>query len=74
MPYRLDRVPGPCEELGRENERLARHIERLKRALEPFVKFLPPVDARCHVGLCSQEECGHCSRILAGRAALKETP
>jgi hypothetical protein len=44
----------------------------LVAALRPFVDVMPSADAPCHVGICSQEKCGHCSRIAAGRAAIEK--
>lgn len=31
---------------------------------------LPGADARCHKGICSQDECGHCGRIATALAAI----
>ena len=31
---------------------------------------MPPEDAQCHRGICSQDKCGRCSRIRQARAAI----
>lgn len=40
--------------------------EALNRALPR----IPPIDARCHNGICSQNDCEYCQRVLEARRAL----
>lgn len=42
----------------------------LVEALQAMTPSMPPKDAPCHLGICSQEKCGFCSRIATARAAL----
>ena len=44
--------------------------DQLAQALRDLTPPMPPADARCHVGLVSQDECAHCRRIAAAHAAL----
>lgn len=44
--------------------------ERLAEALGELLPPMPPKDAICHVGITTQENCCHCSRIARGHSAL----
>ena len=38
--------------------------ERMIIALAAITPPIPAIDARCHDGICTQEECGNCQRII----------
>jgi hypothetical protein len=42
----------------------------LLAALKDITPALPPADAICHVGICPQDRCANCRRIMAAHAAI----
>lgn len=47
---------------------MARYAKIVRLALPP----IPPINAICHKNICSQAECGHCSRLIAAHHALDQ--
>jgi hypothetical protein len=45
-------------------------VPTLVDALECVTPMMPPQDAMCHKGICTQEKCANCGRILKARDAL----
>lgn len=52
------------------NRRLFATSWELLVALQENVPAYPAVDAICHRGICSQDECRHCQRIKRAHAAI----
>lgn len=47
-------------------------LHEMDQALRPFAELgVDLTHAACHEGLCSPEECGRCSKVLAARKALR---
>lgn len=46
--------------------------QELYDALSDLIPPMPPEDALCHKGICSQERCCNCGRIAAGHRALEK--
>lgn len=50
--------------------RAVNHHAELVEALKALVPPMPPADANCHSGICSQDKCAHCGRIAVAIAVL----
>lgn len=70
----FDIVPGrntdAPTELAFANANLAAAAPDMLEALLGLGLSMPSNDAPCHVGICPQDECGHCRRIAAALAAI----
>lgn len=45
--------------------------KELREALEEITPPMLHENATCHVGICSQAECGQCGRIMRANAAIE---
>ena len=44
----------------------------LAHAVWAVLPPVPDVDAKCHQGLCAQEDCAHCLRLIRASNALRQ--
>lgn len=74
-PERVAELQAKIADLEAVEPVLGRMIEehpQLVATLTDMTPLMPGADAPCHIGICSQSECQHCSRIAASHALLRQ--